>query len=269
MWPAETGGQLPGPHLGAVPFSGDRWVKTSRNRGQWRRCLVDFCRTAAGDPRRQRLFCCPQAVRKPAAVPARPGARETGQVTRSAQVEIRGLRFGYAVTDGQEWTVPVGLLDALNLDQVDLVGHSLGGLLGCLAASAAPDRFRKLVLEDVAVPHPREPSPLVRPEGELDFDRDMVVALRAEIDRPSLEWSTPPCGGRPAELPVRMALRADAAWDPTRTRGRGPSYVVISGRRPRRSRATCAGSTGPADAGSPAAGSWAWGCRSDCRRGSS
>jgi pimeloyl-ACP methyl ester carboxylesterase len=48
----------------------------------------------------------------------------------------------------------IGFLDALHLARVDLVGHSLGGLAACLVASAAPHRVRKLVLEDVGVPHP-------------------------------------------------------------------------------------------------------------------
>jgi 3-oxoadipate enol-lactonase len=82
----------------------------------------------------------------------------------------------------------VGFLDAMGLAQVDLVGHSLGGLVACLVASGAPDRVRRLVLEDVGVPHPREPAVLERPTGPLDFDWDMVRSVRAQIDNPDPEW---------------------------------------------------------------------------------
>jgi pimeloyl-ACP methyl ester carboxylesterase len=84
----------------------------------------------------------------------------------------------------------VGFLDAMGLAQVDLVGHSLGGLVGCLVASGTPGRVRRLVLEDVGVPHLREPAVLERPTGPLDFDWDMVRSVRAQIDNPDPEWST-------------------------------------------------------------------------------
>src|SRR5947209_6376286 len=48
-----------------------------------------------------------------------------------------------------------GLLRQLAGRPVDLVGHSLGGLVACAVASANPELVRRLVLEDVGVPHPR------------------------------------------------------------------------------------------------------------------
>ena len=57
-----------------------------------------------------------------------------------------------------------------------------------LVASAQPHRVRRLVLEDVPVPRPRPVVPPVRPEGELDFDWQMVLAVRPEIDRPDPAW---------------------------------------------------------------------------------
>jgi pimeloyl-ACP methyl ester carboxylesterase len=41
-------------------------------------------------------------------------------------------------------------LDALGLEKVDLMGHSMGGMIGIAAASRHPERFRKLVLIDSA-----------------------------------------------------------------------------------------------------------------------
>jgi esterase len=46
----------------------------------------------------------------------------------------------------------IGLLDALQLDQVDLIGHSLGALIALRAAHLYPTRVRKLVMVDAPVP---------------------------------------------------------------------------------------------------------------------
>src|SRR5690348_14816568 len=69
-------------------------------------------------------------------------------------------------------------------EQPDLVGHSLGGLVACLAVSAAPDTVRRLTLEDVPLPHPRPPSVPPRPDGRLDFDWRVIEQVRPEIDNP-------------------------------------------------------------------------------------
>lgn len=46
----------------------------------------------------------------------------------------------------------LGLLDALGLDQVDLVGHSWGGKIACHLAASAPARVRTLALCDPVPP---------------------------------------------------------------------------------------------------------------------
>ncbi len=48
----------------------------------------------------------------------------------------------------------VGLLDVLAIDDCDLLGHSLGGMVALRAVLAYPDRFRSLILMDTA------PAPL-------------------------------------------------------------------------------------------------------------
>ena len=80
------------------------------------------------------------------------------------------------------------LLDTVGAAAVDLVGHSLGGLVALRVAAGCPDRVRRLVLEDVGMPHARRPSPPARPEGELGFDWRVVEQVRPEIDHPDPAW---------------------------------------------------------------------------------
>ena len=82
----------------------------------------------------------------------------------------------------------LGFLDALRLDRVDLIGHSMGGLVGYLLAGDHPERVRRLILEDVAALRPRERGALERPDGELPFDWAMALAIRSQIDRPDPAW---------------------------------------------------------------------------------
>lgn len=85
----------------------------------------------------------------------------------------------------------VVVADSLAAEQgrpVDVVAHSLGGLVACLLASRRPGLVRRLVLEDVPVPHPRDPRPPERPDGDLAFDWEAVLQVRAQIDEPDPAW---------------------------------------------------------------------------------
>ncbi|MEV0261893.1 alpha/beta fold hydrolase [Streptomyces sp. NPDC050617] len=82
----------------------------------------------------------------------------------------------------------VRFLDALGLDRVDLIGHSMGGAVAYLLAASHPQRVNRLVLEDVPLPLPRRPTTPTRPDGDLAFDWEVVPAIRRQIDTPDPEW---------------------------------------------------------------------------------
>lgn len=76
-------------------------------------------------------------------------------------------------------------LDALSLQRVTLVGHSIGGPPACLYSARYPGRVARLVLEDPAPPWPRARRVLTRPDGPLPFDWD-VTALSNEFTDPQV-----------------------------------------------------------------------------------
>ncbi|MFB6395882.1 alpha/beta fold hydrolase [Polymorphospora lycopeni] len=83
----------------------------------------------------------------------------------------------------------IGILDQLHIGAVDLVGHSLGGLVACGVAAERQAHVRRLVLEDIGYPHPRPPGLPDRPAGDLPFDWHMVEQIRPEIDDPDPGWA--------------------------------------------------------------------------------
>ena len=73
-------------------------------------------------------------------------------------------------------------------DRLDLIGHSLGGLVACRAIAAGAPEPGRLVLEDVGLLHPRPPATPSRPDGDLAFDWLVVEQVRPEIDEPADHW---------------------------------------------------------------------------------
>ncbi len=82
----------------------------------------------------------------------------------------------------------LGVLDALDLQDLVLVGHSMGGTVAYLVAQAQPGRIARLVVEDAPPPFPRERPVPARPAGELPFDWDVVPAIVEEVNDPSMRW---------------------------------------------------------------------------------
>jgi pimeloyl-ACP methyl ester carboxylesterase len=82
------------------------------------------------------------------------------------------------------------LLTVLGIEQADVIGHSLGGIVAYLLAQDAPDVVRRLVLEDVPAPLPLDPPrpATQRPAGELSFDWAMIEATDPWANRPDPMW---------------------------------------------------------------------------------
>ncbi|MFI8086216.1 alpha/beta fold hydrolase [Kitasatospora sp. NPDC086009] len=83
----------------------------------------------------------------------------------------------------------LAFLDALGLDRVDVVGHSMGGVVAYLLAQEHPERVGRLVLEDVPAPYPRPAAPVAdAPAGPVDFDWAVVKPVKAQLDTPEPVW---------------------------------------------------------------------------------
>jgi pimeloyl-ACP methyl ester carboxylesterase len=67
------------------------------------------------------------------------------------------LKTPYALADMAQDTL--GLMDALKLDQVHLVGISMGGMIGQHVASVAPDRVKSLTAIMTTTGNPKLPRP--------------------------------------------------------------------------------------------------------------
>ncbi|MBO1755529.1 alpha/beta fold hydrolase [Allobranchiibius sp. CTAmp26] len=115
------------------------------------------------------------------------------ELCRDRIVHAVDLRGHGASTWSERYSIDVMAADVIELlpqlgSELDVVGHSLGGLVACKAAGATRTPVRRLVLEDVGVLHPRRPAMPTRPAGELDYDWEMVQQIRAEIDAPDASW---------------------------------------------------------------------------------
>jgi 3-oxoadipate enol-lactonase len=83
----------------------------------------------------------------------------------------------------------LALLDALELDRVDVVGHSMGGTVAYLLAAAHPDRVGRLVIEDVPMPRGRQHwAQPRRPDKPVPFDWAVVEPIWAQLVDPPVTW---------------------------------------------------------------------------------
>lgn len=82
----------------------------------------------------------------------------------------------------------LGFLDALGLDRITLIGHSMGGTVAYLIAEEQPERVERLILEDTPPPLPRDRAIPERPEGPLPFDWPVVPAIAGQLNDPDPAW---------------------------------------------------------------------------------
>jgi pimeloyl-ACP methyl ester carboxylesterase len=84
----------------------------------------------------------------------------------------------------------LGLLDALSLDRVILIGHSYGSVVAYLFAAAYPERVERLVLEETTAmraPHPPQPLP-EPPAGRPLFDWEATAQFVRQRNAPDPDW---------------------------------------------------------------------------------
>jgi pimeloyl-ACP methyl ester carboxylesterase len=85
----------------------------------------------------------------------------------------------------------LAFLDAHGHDTVDFVGHSLGGAVAQHVAMRAPERVRRMVVEDIAPP-PHEPVAIpevpAEPDEPVDFDWAVVEPIKRLVRTPDPDW---------------------------------------------------------------------------------
>lgn len=82
------------------------------------------------------------------------------------------------------------LVRTLHLEEVTLIGHSLGGEVAYLVTEAEPGLVRQLVLEEPPPPLPATPPRVVpsKPSDPLPFDWRVLGAIAHQRNRPDPAW---------------------------------------------------------------------------------
>jgi pimeloyl-ACP methyl ester carboxylesterase len=86
----------------------------------------------------------------------------------------------------------LAFIDALGLDRIVLIGHSMGGTVAWLFAPDHLDRLTHLIIEDVAPNRPGDPQIdiVARPEGPLPFDYDALASVLGQLNNPDPAWTS-------------------------------------------------------------------------------
>lgn len=83
-------------------------------------------------------------------------------------------------------------VEQLDLDDVTIIGHSLGGIIGYLVASQLSPRLGRLVLEEAPPPLPVDPPRAIPPDpgDDFGFDWRALTDLYAQRNNPDPQWWT-------------------------------------------------------------------------------
>jgi 3-oxoadipate enol-lactonase len=84
----------------------------------------------------------------------------------------------------------LGFLRTLHLEEVTLIGHSLGAAVAYLVAEAEPGLVRQLILEEPPPPLPATPPRVVpsEPSEPLPFDWRVLDAIARQRNHPDPAW---------------------------------------------------------------------------------
>jgi pimeloyl-ACP methyl ester carboxylesterase len=111
---------------------------------------------------------------------------ELARTRRVLAPDLRGLGWSEAPSGGYEKAVfaddLIGVLDAFELDRVDLVGHDWGGFAGFLACLRAPERFGRFLALGIAHPWPQaDPLGLVQRLPALSYQFVLAMPMVGEM----------------------------------------------------------------------------------------
>jgi pimeloyl-ACP methyl ester carboxylesterase len=85
-----------------------------------------------------------------------------------------------------------GFLDALGLDRVAVIGHSMGGCVGYLVAERWPDRISRLVVVDTPPPFnatfDEPPADWAGPSQPVAYDWRLVRPIVRQLNRQDPAW---------------------------------------------------------------------------------
>ena len=111
---------------------------------------------------------------------------ELARTRRVIAPDLRGLGWSEAPPGRYEQETfasdLIGVLDALELDEVDLVGHDWGGFAGFLACLHRPERFRRFLALGIIHPWPQpDPAGLVTRLPSISYQFVLAAPLVGEL----------------------------------------------------------------------------------------
>lgn len=99
----------------------------------------------------------------------------------------RPEKYSFRLMAEDMWAVA----DALGIEKMRLVGHSMGGVVALIAAQLHPDRVTHLVVEEAPPPTPLDRPDLDPPEEEPAYDFALINQIRAELRDPDpANWAS-------------------------------------------------------------------------------